>query len=511
MLKQSENMGNYGAKLCRVDSVHEIIGKDRIQRIVVGGFNIVADKSFKVNDIVVFFPMECCICNKLLNGLSLYRDKTMNSDPNKKGFFETKRRVTQVKFGEIYSQGFVLRPDDIKTVFDNFDINDINTVDIDNGYMFNMIDDEIFCEKYIPVTKNKLVNEHTGPSQHWWKKRQKKINRFERLIDGQFTFHYDTGQLANNLHNFLPSDKITLTTKIHGSSIILSNTKVKRKFTNWEKIKRFFGVKISDTEFDVIYSTRKVPQNGMFEKSNYRRYYDGDVHGAVFRDFKQFIPQTWTIYGEVCGYIEGRSTFVQKNHDYGCEAGEWKFMPYRITQTNEDGSVWEFPVYKVIEWTEQLRNNIINSSKPELTNKLMTMNLIYRGTAGDMYGLWNEINKHDTELLTEMEEAKQQFINDNPNNKFYIPERFESLDKYKVHVWRSEWLDAMKNDKSMIGMELKEPLCKNNVPREGVVIRKEVDVLDPVAMHAYKLKSDAHYNLEKKQHDAGETDIEEIS
>ena len=65
----------------------------------------------------------------------------------------------------------------------------------------------------------------------------------------------------------------------------------------------------------------------------------------------------------------------------------------------------------------------------------------------------------------------------------------------------------MKDDKNMLGMELDEPLCKNKVPREGVVIRIEGDRFK----RAWKLKCKRHYECEAKAHDNDEIDIEETA
>jgi hypothetical protein len=56
-------------------------------------------------------------------------------------------------------------------------------------------------------------------------------------------------------------------------------------------------------------------------------------------------------------------------------------------------------------------------------------------------------------------------------------------------------------------MEEDEPMCKNKVPREGIVIRKVGD------MHAraWKLKTLRHYGKEAEAHDKGEVDMEETA
>ena len=88
-----------------------------------------------------------------------------------------------------------------------------------------------------------------------------------------------------------------------------------------------------------------------------------------------------------------------------------------------------------------------------------------------------------------------------------IPWKYETINNFFSDKWRTKWLESMKNDKTMLEMECDEPLCKNKVPREGVVIRKCNDKVS----EAFKLKSAAHYNIERKQHDKGETDMEETN
>ena len=56
-------------------------------------------------------------------------------------------------------------------------------------------------------------------------------------------------------------------------------------------------------------------------------------------------------------------------------------------------------------------------------------------------------------------------------------------------------------------MEEDEPLCKNKVPREGIVVRIDGDKF----ARAWKLKTMRHYGKEAEQHDKGEVDMEEMS
>lgn len=63
----------------------------------------------------------------------------------------------------------------------------------------------------------------------------------------------------------------------------------------------------------------------------------------------------------------------------------------------------------------------------------------------------------------------------------------------------------MANDKNFY-MEERSFECNNNVPQEGVVIKKE-DMIS----HAWKLKCFAFLNKEQKELDSGQSNIEDNS
>ena len=66
--------------------------------------------------------------------------------------------------------------------------------------------------------------------------------------------------------------------------------------------------------------------------------------------------------------------------------------------------------------------------------------------------------------------------------------------------WKEKFLENLKakyNDKDCY-------ICKNIVPEEGIVLRKET-----IDIESYKLKSNRFYEFETKLLDSGVTDIEE--
>ena len=473
---------NYLATICKIEEVFPIEKADRLVKTVINGYDMVVSKDMKPGDLVVYFPCESCICEKFLSANNLYErsefEKNSNSDEVKKlielaeqqedeekksellqqiksmcGFFNSKGRVRILKLRGQYSQGFIAGVEALEKMDSSLKGTDWESL---IGTQFDTVDGELLCWKHIVVN----TEHHTG-SQSEWKRRMKRLRRFDRLIDGQFAFHYDTTMLAEHIKELSPDDIVHITVKIHGTSGIFSRILVKRELKWWEKIKKFFHMKVVETEYGNIYSSRNVIKNRYVNKNVADGFYLQDVWGAVNEMLKPILLDGMTIYGEICGYVPGSDKFIQKNHDYGCKVGEWKFMPYRITMTDEDGNKVEWNVEDVIEWTKT-----VIDLYPETENKIMVLTTLYHGRLGDLY-----------------------------------PDVQEDLH------WHENVLAHMKTDKDRFLMELDEPLCKNKVPREGIVVRID----DDIRPRAWKLKTLRHYGKEAEENDAGEENIEDIN
>jgi hypothetical protein len=362
--------------------------------------------------------------------------------------------------------GFVIPVESLRIAFP-----DLTAAYGEIGTQFNYVGDTQFCWKYVPITDAKPQREH-DKSGKWKKLMRRTRERFDKLIEGQFEFHYDTKKLEGEIGNIRPDQTVSVSVKVHGTSVILSNILCNRKLTFWEKVKKFFGCNVQTKEYSNIYSSRKVIKN-RYLNENGQHYYGTDIWGCVNKAFERFLSPGMTVYGEIVGYIEGTTQMVQSKHDYGCEPGQWKFMPYRITLTDETGYKTEMNVEEVQSWIHCILDSYGNEKAYQPGAKwytykdcLMPLNILYHGPLKDMY------DDLDVE------------------NHFH-----ENL------------LERMKNDKTWLLMEKNEPMCNNKVPREGVVIRID----DDICPRAWKLKSKAHYNLEALAHDNDEVDIEEIS
>ena len=273
------------------------------------------------------------------------------------------------------------------------------------------------------------------------------------LIEGSFRQHYDTGQLARNMHLFSPDDVVYISNKLHGTSAIFANI-LTNVPTNWFKRmwRKLTGKNELDQKYNLVYSSRTVIKNEFINPNQkVGGYYSDDVWGYWAEKLAPYVPEDFCIYCEIVGYTPN-GTAIQKGYDYGCQHVDEvksKLMVYRITENDK-----ELEISDVISFGQFL--------KDRLGDIVLDFPLLYHGTLAELY----------PEIST-------------------------------TEHWHENVLEALKVEKRFL-MEQMEPMCINKVPREGFVIRK---ANDPIK-EAWKLKTNKFFLREASQIDAGEVDIE---
>jgi hypothetical protein len=429
---------NYLAKIVALGVPVAHPNAERLQGFIIDGNRIWTDLTRHTGEIGVYFPLECKLNTDLLSRLNLYREGERNVDPNVKGYFEKQGRVRAVKLRGEPSEGFFLT---LEEVIQALGEEDVDIADVDTE--FDMWGGQIICEKYIPPTPMR-----GSPGEP-----HKRVKRTSRLIEDQFRFHEDTAQLKKNIHRLEPTNNISVTYKLHGTSFVVSKVLVKRKLAWYEKALRWLGVNIQETEYDIIYSSRSVVKNEYLDKIN-NHFYGVDLWADVKDALHEKTLKGITLYGEAVGYTStGRP--IQGGYDYGYTAPraleEYKegvhfgTYIYRITLTNVDGQKIELSWDQIKEYCTKYGLRHV----PE----------IYYGTAISVSPVVSSaINWHD---------------------------RF-------LEVLTAGYLERNCH------------MCVNKVPAEGVVVR--VDRL--FEFEAYKLKSFKFLERETKELDKGEADME---
>ena len=439
----------YCATVVQIGETFPIEGRDRIVKTLVNGLSIVIGKDeFKTGDIAVYCANETCLHELFLHLNSMYEDKELNIDQEKKGYINKHGRIRVVKLGGVPSYGLLIHPSSIAT-FINEPVEDVTKfLESHIGEDFDEINGERFCQVYVPPTKH--VQERGSKADRL----KKKLDRFKMLIEGSFRLHYDTSSLAKNMRDINPDDEVYISVKVHGTSAIFANI-LTNVPTNWFKRmwrKYVRHIDEYDQKYNLVYSSRTVIKNQYINKKQKPGgYYSDDVWGYWGKKLDGLIPQDCCIYCEIAGFTPNGSP-IQKGYDYGCThvaEEKSKLMVYRATQNGK-----ELEICDVIEIGKKL--------KESLGDCIMEFPLLYRGTLSNLY-----------------------------------PE----ID-VRSH-WHENVLENLKVEKRFC-MEMDEPLCKTKVPREGFVLRK---ANDPVS-EAWKLKCFAFSQRESKLIDNGEVDIE---
>jgi hypothetical protein len=434
---------NYSASYVTIKNVIPIEGKDRIQHTTIFGNYVIVGKDVKVGDKGIFFPVECRIAEVFLKSNNLYRHKEKNSDETKTGFFEDTGRVRCIKLGGARSEGFFVP----LSMLSCYNVSEVDFEKVEENTNFDTVDGIELCRKY------RIVHQHNSSGNKNTKKSKIKISK---LLPNQFRLHINTEQLARNIHKIKEDQHITISQKIHGSSFIVSNVLCKRKLSLIDLLLLKLGIKIQTTEYDNVYSSRKVVKNPDINK-NANHYYSEDIWGVVNKELEQYLDNGLTLYGEVVGYLSDGG-WIQKGYDYGCKEREHKNFIYRITYTSASGNVYEFSLPQVKMWCER--------------NNLNCVPILYQGTVKDLYD----------------------------NLAYKYEAKYSCFDKdLFLKLLYSEYLDKeCKEEFVPVG-------CIHDVPDEGIVLRIE----DSLDIEVMKYKSPKFLRKETEDLDKGETNIED--
>ena len=458
-LNKSEKANvNYLAKVVEIKDFTPHINPEvtRLKCAHVDGYTIIVGIDEQPGKFV-YFPASCTINPQFLSYANLYRHAEKNADAQKTGMFEDNGRVKAIRLKGQVSEGFLLP---LQTLC-NFVVDSTNIAFTEDDCKVGTEFDEVEHKgKSFWINKKYIVERHNGGGNAKGRY-DKRVKLFDRTIEEQFKFHYDTVIVRRDPTAVSPEDTIQLTHKWHGTSAIFAYVLCKHPLTFREKVAKFLtGEQFNRYEY--LYASRSVIKNSKIggNKNGGGFYGEGnDVWGEAFKFIQPYLIKGMTIYAEIVGFLPNGG-YIQKNYDYGCvapAAGEaytygkhYKIMVYRITLTNVDGVSHEFSTQEVQQWCKN--------------NGLTPVIQCYYGKAKDLY----------------------------PN-----------LDV--ANHWNENFIEALANDERFY-MEKNSPDCVNKVPHEGLVIKK-----DDMIARAWKLKCFAFLNKEQKELDAGEENIEDLA
>ena len=353
-------MSEHVGYIVKINELKKHPNADRLQIAVIFGFSTIVSLDVKVGDIGIYFPIDLQLSKEYCQNNDLVRRKDENGNPAGGYLDPDKRNIRAMRFRGTPSEGLFLPLETLAyTGKTQFEVGE--KIDNINGH-------EICC-KYIP--RNSI---HEPPRKLGNKVRKKKVP-----IAPLFLEHADTEQLAYNLDAFRAGDIIEITLKIHGTSSRIGYLPVLQgyKKTLLDRILRREGTPIY--KWDYISGTRRCVlssfDGGFYGNNQFRKQYEdffcGKLHKGeeVFGEIVGFIDKNLPIMPSVSNEKTKDKDFIKQYgkttiFSYGCsptgeilergqnnkdtlyipvEVPQSKFYVYRMTMTNEEGAIVEYP------------------------------------------------------------------------------------------------------------------------------------------------------------------------
>lgn len=332
---------SYFGLVTRLQNIHKDPNSDRLYLAECFREGVIVNENFKEGDFVLYLPSDGQIDRWFGDQFDLFRKNRDGTSQG--GYLENSGHVRAIKLRGNQSSGIVISLDKIYDFF-----GDQHWAD---GDKVNTINGKEFCRKYIPSAKTKIS---AG------KKTSYKGRKAEGVVYPEFAMHTDTQQLAYNLNEFRPGDKINMTLKMHGTSqrSMLTYAELPRGF-----FRRLFKMKPKIEQRYVLGTRRCVVHE------NSQGYYGNDEFRMKHhKALEPFVTPGMEIYYEVVGYYGSDETMTimpscdnKKINDkqfmkqfgprtifsYGCKPGESEMYIYRITSNNGEK---EWTPDEITEW-----------------------------------------------------------------------------------------------------------------------------------------------------------------
>lgn len=224
----------YSATIVRVGELKNIENSDNLKQVIIDGFSVVVNKNdVKEGDYMIYCKNETALNAQFLSVNNMFEigERHLNenaseveklidegkTDEAKKlvGYFNKHGRVKMIKLRGCPSMGVLLRLES----FINWDstladviLDDYVKYDENGNFIpfdFDTVNENLFIKAYVPKTNACRSGGGTG-------QKKDKTKRFNRMLEGEWSFHYDTNQLNSNMWKFSPEDVVDISVKIHG-------------------------------------------------------------------------------------------------------------------------------------------------------------------------------------------------------------------------------------------------------------------------------------------------------
>ncbi len=304
---------NYCATVVRVRSVIQLEGLDNLVGVPMIGYQALTQKDgVEVGELKILFTAETQLSEEYARLNNLHRHSDRNADESVTGYLEDNRRVKALKLRGHRSSALLMP-------LGSLDYLGVDWKSLSEGDIFDELDGHPICQKFVGKTRGASVG--NAP----------KVTRVDEKF---FPAHFDTSNYFRNQDKLNPSDFITVTQKLHGTSIRIGRVPVKRKLNWLHRVAKKLKVNVSESYYESVCGSRRVIKDP--NNPDQQHYYKSDIYTAAAIKLDGLLPAGYVVYGELIGYVEGK-TPIQSKFTYNVPDGEAHLYVYRVAQVNPEG------------------------------------------------------------------------------------------------------------------------------------------------------------------------------
>ena len=340
-MKLENKNTNYCATVIRIKNSVKLTGLDRLVGINYFGCSSLVDiqTAEDTEGLYLFFTAETQLSKDFASNNNLFRHQELNVDKEKSGYLEDSGRIKALKLKGNVSSALVVPVSSLAYL-------GVNVSSLKEGDSFTHVNGVEVCRKYVIRLPHVKGEKNTNAPE-----------RFCRIDKKLMPEHIDSENWWKNEHKIPDDADIVTSQKIHGTSGRFANQVCNRKLTWKEKIAKFFGCKVQETEFDYFAGSRRVIKD---RDKDLQHFYKEDIWNYHLEKIKHVIPKNWILYGEIAGYVGDKE--IQPNYSYRHNPGESTLYIYRIAVVNPDGVSVDLSWDAIVEYCKSVGLNYV----PEL-------------------------------------------------------------------------------------------------------------------------------------------------
>lgn len=357
-LLEPENK-DYAGVIVRLPEPVDLEGLDNLVGLQVLGSQALVSKDSDYGELALVFTAGTQLSEEFARMNNLHRHSDRNEDQSKTGYLEDNRHVRSIALKKNTSNALIL-PLESLSYIKKLDISQFN-----EGDVFDRIGDNEICHKY--------------QYKKTFKERQlSKNEKAYSRVDGRFfPKHYDTDSYFKNAHIIPEEAHVTVTQKLHGTSVRIAHTIVDRKLTFSDRVGKIIGAHVKEDEYDVVYGSRNAVKDA--NNPRHKHFYDSDIWSLKGAEIMEQIPQGYLVFGEIIGWTpEGAA--LQKGFTYGVPHPQADLYVYRVATISPEGFVQDLSWDAMVGWCKA-KIDPTDDDSPNRTLKVVP--LLWRGKYKD--------------------------------------------------------------------------------------------------------------------------------